>query len=363
MASLKASLTALMLFFAAAPAMAVGQEVGTAPPVALRRPPPCQHRFGPAPYDNNPNTPNRWGTRWGWDADPLLGDNGQRSVLTWVSVDRPRQLPPGVRGVTVGNGQLMALPDPNGSLVGTVVRGQASNKKPVDVAICGAEPSPESPDIIRYDIEAWNSQAQQWDNPCVATSLAPAPKALAVSGTWDMRGTHHDARKTFTFACETGAIAKCIRWGFVPWETRGQGSLADVHQACTRMVTADYCGNGHSHTRPGVEIGYSRVDSDGSESLLAQTLDWNPELATFEALWLTNGAACLAHARLGEELSVIIEECPQRLRQGREVDLGRGIRCSVKDRRANLKRSIFATRSHETSKDSVAQSDGESMSE
>ena len=59
------------------------------------------------------------------------------------------------------------------------------------------------------------------------------------------------------------ALAKCFKWGYDPNSTRvesdGMGNskaqaLGDWHQACARLVTADYCGDGVSHTRTGTAI-------------------------------------------------------------------------------------------------------------
>ena len=50
-----------------------------------------------------------------------------------------------------------------------------------------------------------------------------------------------------TLACEGGAITKCIRWGYQPWAQHSGSSLKELHQACTRMARADYCGTGLGH--------------------------------------------------------------------------------------------------------------------
>jgi hypothetical protein len=71
-------------------------------------------------------------------------------------------------------------------------------------------------------------------------------------GSWDSRG--------YTFACTNGALAKCARnWGYKPWKQLAMPggervSLQPLHQACTRAVRADYCGDGVSHTRNGTLI-------------------------------------------------------------------------------------------------------------
>ncbi len=59
------------------------------------------------------------------------------------------------------------------------------------------------------------------------------------------------------FNCYGGALEKCNRYGRTPWETKNETrgtetrarSIAEYHQACTRMVRADYCGDGQTHTQ------------------------------------------------------------------------------------------------------------------
>src|SRR5262245_30501461 len=46
--------------------------------------------------------------------------------------------------------------------------------------------------------------------------------------------------------CSSGAIGKCIRWGYPPWLASRLGRA--VHDACVRMVRADYGGDGATAT-------------------------------------------------------------------------------------------------------------------
>jgi hypothetical protein len=68
----------------------------------------------------------------------------------------------------------------------------------------------------------------------------------------------------FTFGCRNqGAIAKCVEMGYKPYasgnavDTSGNARLqwmGALHQACVRMVRADYCGDGMPHTVDGTTI-------------------------------------------------------------------------------------------------------------
>src|SRR5205814_7622470 len=125
-----------------------------------------------------------------------------------------------------------------------------------------------------------------WENPCAATSLVNDPRAGAVPGVWGADGARRDdAPGRFTLACETGAIGKCVQWGYRPWEARGGRSLAELHQACTRMARADYCGDGRSHTSENTTIDY--YDELGVQS--PARADRGPA-HPFEAAWAPDGA-------------------------------------------------------------------------
>jgi hypothetical protein len=272
-----------------------------------------------------------WGTRRDWDTEKKVADENS-SVLVSVDLESLRQADARVKALKLEDGHLVATPTEGlpagGGVVGTVLQGTASNGKPVEVAICGAEPSPEDPSMVWYRIEAWNAVAQEWENPCVALGRVTDPRALAVNGVWDASGAREDVPGKLTFACENGAITKCIRWGYKPWASRDGQSLADLHQACTRMARADYCGNGRSHTHEETPIDmYDRL------GLLTRTTessaDWDTSRASFEAAWSPDGATCVARTRDGRALATLLQECPSRFRTGATLDLGEGDRCTA----------------------------------
>ncbi len=275
-----------------------------------------------------------WGTRRDWDSERRVEEG--RSVLVSADLASPRQAEDGVKALRLEEGHLVALPaappeagvPADKGVVGTVLQGTDSGGKPVEVAICAAEPSPEDPQMTWYRIEAWNSLAQEWESPCVGLTRVPNPRALAVSGVWDASGAHHDAPGKLTFACENGAITKCITWGYKPWASRDGHSLADLHQACTRMARADYCGDGHNHTHQDTTIdSYDRL---GVNSRTTETSpDFDPARASFEAAWAPDGATCLARTRDGRPLAEILEECPSRFRADAATDIGQADRCAV----------------------------------
>src|SRR5439155_11394993 len=123
--------------------------------------------------------------------------------------------------------------------------------------------------------------------------------AIALRGTWiyttgapDGGARVADPTK-FTFACRGAALAKCAEWGYKPWVTIrkcGSGgactttSLEAHHQTCTRMVRADYCGDGNSWTLAGTQIAYF----DGIPIYSDAQPSWH-----FGAEWSPDGALCV----------------------------------------------------------------------
>jgi hypothetical protein len=110
---------------------------------------------------------------------------------------------------------------------------------------------------------------------------------LFVPGIWDESGKRHDSVASgvdTSFSCTTGVIAKCVAWGYRPW-TQGEA----IHEACTRMARADYCGDGVPHTENGTMI--DMYDVRGIQTPVAN------DGMTFEAGWGPNGAVCVREPR------------------------------------------------------------------
>jgi hypothetical protein len=282
-----------------------------------------------------------WGTRRDWDTEKPTAE--PTSVLVSMDLDPLRPAGTEVKSLRLEGGHLSA--SPAGEVAGLVLQGRASDGKPVEVAICGAEPSTEDPDLVWYRIEAWNAVAQEWENPCVALDRVPDPRALAVRGVWDASGARQDPQGRFTFACENGAIAKCIGWGYKPWASHNGQPLTELHQACTRMARADYCGDGRSHTHQGTSFDY--YDGVGLNLRATEpSVFWDPARGSFEAAWGADGAVCLSHTRDGRSVASVVQGCPSRFRTGPVVDLGDGDRCSVQRTDVSPKSALLRNRSY-----------------
>jgi hypothetical protein len=106
-----------------------------------------------------------------------------------------------------------------------------------------------------------------------------------------------DERGGFELTCTSGAVGKCIRWGYRAWEEKSGGPpLAALHQACVRMTRADYGGDGRTHTRDGIAVyvcdrfGIRQCEPDAP--------------LAFEAAWGEDGAVCVARPRLADVVSL-----------------------------------------------------------
>jgi hypothetical protein len=106
-----------------------------------------------------------------------------------------------------------------------------------------------------------------------------------------------DGRGGFELTCTSGAIGKCIRWGYRFWEEQAGGPpLRALHRACVYMARADYGGDGSTATRDGTTIFV--CDRFG-----VRRCDLDVPLA-FEAAWGVAGAVCVARPRIREIISL-----------------------------------------------------------
>ncbi|MEZ5934782.1 MAG: ADYC domain-containing protein [Alphaproteobacteria bacterium] len=106
-----------------------------------------------------------------------------------------------------------------------------------------------------------------------------------------------DGEGGFDLTCTAGAIGKCIRWGYRPWDERVDGPpLGALHRACVHMVRADYGGDGQMTTRDGTLVDiYDRFGIQTSDRAVPMR---------FEAAWGVDGAICVAHPRIPEHISL-----------------------------------------------------------
>jgi hypothetical protein len=109
----------------------------------------------------------------------------------------------------------------------------------------------------------------------------------------------------FELACTSGALGKCVRFGYRPWASADGTDLRGVYNACIRMVRADYCGDGTPTTNEG-----QRIDIYDDHGIQRPE---NEAAMDFEAGWTANGAACVRHVRVKENvtLDALVAACPR----------------------------------------------------
>lgn len=206
-------------------------------------------------------------------------------------------------GAVLGGAQLV-----NSVLHFGLVDGAPKKRK---VKFSGATPPAPGSEVWLYDLEI-KENTGMWEPLCV-DALGQPTQAILVGSVWDPATGNRvpAAPGLVTLACRNGAIGKCAEWGYYPW------ALADYHQACTRLVRADYCGDGVSHTNIGVlihvldEIGVEERDPAAVYSV--------------ESEWGPAGATCLnpASTRLsGVSVSCELPACGESFASGGLIQTG-----------------------------------------
>lgn len=202
------------------------------------------------------------------------------------------------------------------ALVGLPMRGVLSDNSTVYLQIARAIPT-DDPEIYKYNVESWDGS--RWSSLCGQDAAGAQIPAYALAGRWDESvgtstgGDYIDDPSLFTFACAQGVLAKCVAAGYAPWKTvvecnevRCQHiSMRVMHQACTRMMRADYCGDGTPHTQAGTPI---NVWDHFDVQVRAENApgNWHPE-----AEWGSEGAVCIRQARWPELADADIDaHCP-----------------------------------------------------
>ncbi len=187
-----------------------------------------------------------------------------------------------------------------GSVLSLRIQGVAASRVRIDRV--RADPDDASGDILLYEL----SDARAGGGPVCAPDAQGIAAAVAVAGTWSMQGGRVSA-DGITMACTSDAMGKCLRWGYRHWlKTPAGAPMLDHYTACTRAVTADYCGAGRGHTRDGTLIDiYDKagVQAPAPDGKLA-----------FEAGFSPAGAVCIAKPRLDRDtLEETIAACPAKL--------------------------------------------------
>ena len=173
--------------------------------------------------------------------------------------------------------------------------------------IDAVERDPRDPrgEVVLYALSTRDPATGAWRDLC-----GPDPDGrrlgFPLAGAAAPDGRHVESPGRFRVTCTAGAEGKCVRLGYKPWRRLPDGtSLAPHHQACVRLLRADYCGDGTGHTRDGTTVSiYDRVGIQADEPA--------PGMA-FEAAWGPGGAVCVRRTRLPDVLApdALAASCPR----------------------------------------------------
>ena len=179
------------------------------------------------------------------------------------------------------------------------------NRLRLKISQVALDPAEPEQDLYLYTVLYQSPADWQW-RPLCQPDAEGQTTAVSLAGRWDPTGARV-SDDGITFACTNGALGKCVRWGYKPWKTEQGVSLAPFHQACTRMVRADYCGKGIGHTQNGTPI-------DVYDRLAIQRRTQNSGMG-FEAAWGPEGAVFLHRSRFPGAIAKLQQECPEKLAQ------------------------------------------------
>jgi hypothetical protein len=232
--------------------------------------------------------------------------------LNGVSLDGTRLQGTKANGAPVAGDQFIGA-----ELSGTLADGTTIKARIDDV-----DPSAD-PEILLYAVSY--KVGAGWQSLCGDLYGVPI-RAIPLSGRWDdsqgtpTGGDHVDDPSAFTFACVGSTLAKCTQLGYMPWKSIQEClggechslPLRSFHQACTRMIRADFCGDGQPHTQNGLVINV--WDRFGIQTRSPVLLGFLPE-----AEWSPEGAVCVANFRndpVFDGALYVTQHCPERLLGG-----------------------------------------------
>lgn len=234
-------------------------------------------------------------------------------VLVLYSTLVPLGLKPAAAEQSVGkievSGTAFRITLPDGSVKhGTELAGVVLtfniDGKPVRVRIAAITADPNDKAVLLHDF-----RLEGTDMPLCGSDPDGKQLGFPLVGRSEPNGRLLEAGpEDFELICTSGAQGKCVRFGYHPWERTPDGnSMRDHYNSCVRMVRADYCGDGRSWTRDGTLIdmwddyGIQKPDILGVPAL------------SFEAGWKPDGAVCVAHTRIPENITLdkLMAACPR----------------------------------------------------
>jgi len=150
-------------------------------------------------------------------------------------------------------------------------------------------------EIYMYGISSFNWTNGEWDSVCRGRDGASMESIFLYN--WN-------SPLALTIACKSGELAKCVELGYMPWKnatycnhagTCKTISMQHYHQACTRMYSADFCGDGHGFRRfLSVDI-WDNLTPPIHARETQSNEDWQ-----VEGEWNVDGAVCLTNPLLDQ---------------------------------------------------------------
>lgn len=248
---------------------------------------------------------------------PIRAGFQRGTVIVMLALPSVRALPDaGLRNAKLsveGTAFVLRLPDgrvlKGAELQGAIVQLASDDGQITPLHLKSIQPDPKDPEILRHEYETPDGKG----------GWKPACQPNFYGETWGfpiMLPKGHPGRDgVITLTCSSGAVGKCVRFGYKPWSKGPHGEdLTPYHAACVRMVRADYCGDGQTHTKNGTSI-------DLYDVLGIQKQEPNDADFAFEAGWAPGGAVCVAHTRWSHvvTLAELPQSCP-RLAQAETCD-------------------------------------------
>jgi hypothetical protein len=239
------------------------------------------------------------------------------SQLAWVSATDAELDGKLLELVSVSNSKVVGYDNrghfvAHNKMVGAIFTAALDDGEEIDVRIDDVYRSSAHYDKDTYLYEVSYETDDGWLPLCGVDELDEPIAAIALEGRWDFSagtetgGSHVDDESAFTFACRGYVIAKCVEAGYKPWKkamvcTPGEGcrmtTLAAHHQACTRMLRADYCGDGISHTVDATPVNF--YDDFG--------VRYDSEEWSVEAEWDEDGAICAVTERISGDAPACVD--------------------------------------------------------
>ena len=157
--------------------------------------------------------------------------------------------------------------------------------------------------VYWYNV-SYDTGGGHWQPVCGVDGNGEPNPAVFLAGRWDYTqgeptsGARFDEDGAYTLACANTALGKCAALTYGPWRD-DEYPLVDetvqlyqstpidarsLHQACTRMIRADYCGDGTPYTHDGTPIDV--FDSYGKNVEFVPWWD-------LDAVWGPDGAVCI----------------------------------------------------------------------